>query len=37
MFKIKDGHKLELQRPETIKLSGSSKKLIGKIKKEKMC
>ena len=30
MFKIKDGYMLELQKPETIKLFGSTKKLIGK-------
>ena len=28
VFKIKDGCKLELQTPETMKLFGSSKKLI---------
>ena len=28
MFKIKDGYKLELQTPETMKLFGSTKKLI---------
>ena len=27
LFKIKDGYKLELQAPETVKLSGSTKKL----------
>ena len=27
LFKIKDGYKLELQAPETMKLSGSTKKL----------
>ena len=32
MFKIKDGYKLELQTPETMKLFGSTKKLIGKTK-----
>ena len=32
MFKIKDGHKLELQTPETMKLFGSTKKLIDKTK-----
>ena len=32
MFKIKDGCKLELKLPETIKLFGSTKKLIDKIK-----
>ena len=31
LFKIKDGHKLELQSPETMELFGSTKKLIGKI------
>ena len=30
VFKIKDGYKLELQMPETMKLFGSTKKLIGK-------
>ena len=33
VFKIKDGYKLELQTPETMKLFGSTKKLIDKIKK----
>ena len=32
VFKIKDGHKVELQTPETMKLFGSTKKLIGKTK-----
>ena len=32
MFKIKDGYKLELQAPETMKLFGSTKKLIDKTK-----
>ena len=32
VFKIKDGYKLELQTPETMKLFGSTKKLIGKTK-----
>ena len=32
MFKIKDGHKLEIQTPETIVLFGSTKRLIDKIK-----
>ena len=32
MFKIKDGYKLELQIPETIKLFSSKKKLIDKTK-----
>ena len=30
--KIKDGYKLELQMPETMKLFGSTKKLIDKTK-----
>ena len=30
MFKIKDGYKLELQTPETMKLFGSTKQLIDK-------
>ena len=30
MFKIKDGYKLELQTPETMKLFSSTKKLIDK-------
>ena len=34
MFKIKDGHKLEVQNPETVKLFGSTKKLIDKTKNE---
>ena len=32
MLKIKDGYKLELQTPETMKLSNSTKKLIDKTK-----
>ena len=32
VFKIKDGYKLDLQMPETMKLFGSTKKLIGKTK-----
>ena len=32
VFKIKDGYKLELQTPETIKIFRSTKKLIGKTK-----
>ena len=35
VFKIKDGYKLELQTPETVKLFGSTKKLIDKTKNEK--
>ena len=30
VFKIKDGYKLELQTPETMKFFGSTKKLKGK-------
>ena len=36
VFKIKDGYKLELLTPETMKLLGSKKKLLTKIKMEKM-
>ena len=32
MFKIKDGCKLEVQTPETMKLFGSTKKLMDKTK-----
>ena len=32
VFKIKDGYKLELQTPETLRLFGSTKKLIDKTK-----
>ena len=32
MFEIKDGYKVELQTPETVKLFGSTKKLTGKTK-----
>ena len=32
MFQIKDGYKLELQTPETMKLHGRTKKLIYKTK-----
>ena len=32
MFKIKDGYKLELQTPKTMKLFGSTKKLTDKTK-----
>ena len=31
-IKIKDGYQLELQMPETLKVSGSTKKLISKTK-----
>ena len=33
VLKIKDGYKLELQTPETMKLFGSTKNLIDKTKK----
>ena len=32
MFKLKDGYRLQLQTPETMKLFGSTKKLIDKTK-----
>ena len=32
MYQIKDGYKLELQTPETMKLFGNTKKLIDKTK-----
>ena len=32
MFKIKDGYKVELETPETMKLFGSTKKLIDETK-----
>ena len=35
LFKIKDGYKLELQKPETMKSFGSIKKLIKKTKNGK--
>ena len=35
VFKINDGYKLELQRPETVKLFGRTKKLIDKKNGEK--
>ena len=35
VIKIKDSYKLELQTPETMKLFGSTKKLIDKSKTEK--
>ena len=34
VFKIKEGYKLELQMPETMKLFGSTRKLIDKQKTE---
>ena len=34
VFEIKYGYKLELQTPETMKLFGSTKKLIGKTNNE---
>ena len=36
VFKIKAGHKLELLTPETMKLLGSTKKDVEKIKMEKL-
>ena len=36
VFKRKTGYKLELLTPETMKLSGSGKKIVKKIKMEKM-
>ena len=36
VFKIKTGYKLELLSPETMKLLGSTKKMLIKIKMEKM-
>ena len=35
VFKIKYGYKLEVQKPETMKLFGSTKKLIDKTKQQK--
>ena len=35
VFKIKDGYKLDLQTPETMKLFGSTQKLIEKTKKRR--
>ena len=32
VFKVKDGYKIEVQMPETIKLFGSTKRLIDKTK-----
>ena len=37
VFKIKTGYKLELLSSETMKLLGSTKKMLIKIKMEKMC
>ena len=37
MFKIKTGYKLELLSLKTMKLLGSTKKMLIKIKMEKMC
>ena len=36
VFKIKDGYRTELQRPETMTLFGSTRKLIEKTKAEKI-
>ena len=35
VFKIKDGYRVELQTPETMKLFGSTKSLIENIKRRK--
>ena len=37
VFKLKAGYRLELSSPETMKLLGSTKKMLIKIKMEKMC
>ena len=37
VFKIKDGYKLELQPPETVKLFGSTNKLINQKKEWRKC
>ena len=37
VFKMKDGYKLELQTLETMRLFGSTKKVIGKTKNGKKC
>ena len=37
VFKIKTGYKLELLSPETMKLLGSTKKMLIKIKMKKIC
>ena len=37
IFKVKKGYELELISPETMKLLGSTKKMLIKIKMEKMC
>ena len=37
IFKVKKGYKLELLSPETMKLLGSTKKMLIKLKMEKMC
>ena len=37
IFKVKTGYKLELLSPETMKLLGHKKKMLIKIKKEKLC
>ena len=37
IFKVKKGYKLELISPETMKLLGSTKKMLIKIEMEKMC
>ena len=37
VFKIKDGYKLELQTPETMKLFGSTQKINRRNKKQRKC
>ena len=37
IFKVKKGYELDLISPETMKLLGSTKKMLIKIKMEKMC
>ena len=37
VFKIKDGYKLEIQTPETIKLFGSTKKINRQNKERRKC
>ena len=37
VFKIKDGYKLEIQTPETIKLFGNAKKMNRQNKEQRKC
>ena len=37
VFKVKDGYKIELQMPETVKLYGSTKKVSRQNKKRRKC